>query len=204
MRAADNKRIACRSSPGRKKTMASLARVGTRPQIAEVANLAREIWEEHYVPIIGPEQVAYMLGKFQSAKAIAAQLAGGYEYYTASHQGKIEGYVAVVPDQDNGTAMLSKIYVRKSARGHGFGRAMLEFAEALCRERGIRALWLTVNKNNRSSLAWYKRLGFKNAGSIIQDIGGGFVMDDYRLEKTIGQPGQSSAAGEGLKSAPGP
>ncbi len=62
---------------------------------------------------------------------------------------------------------------------------MLEFAEAICRERTIRTLWLTINKNNSHALSWYMRMGFKNVGSMVQDIGGGFVMDDYRMEKTI-------------------
>jgi len=43
-------------------------------------NLAREIWTDHYVPIIGQAQVDYMLDTFQREEAIAAQLAGGYEY----------------------------------------------------------------------------------------------------------------------------
>jgi diamine N-acetyltransferase len=165
--------------------MTCLTRVRTREQIADVVNLAREIWTEHYVSIIGQEQVAYMLGKFQSGSAIAAQLAEGYEYYTISHAGKIAGYMAIVPDEDTGKVMLSKLYVRKSGRGHGFGRAMLEFAEDHCRKRRIRTLWLTVNKHNRHSLAWYRRMGFKNVGSTVQDIGGGFVMDDFRMEKAI-------------------
>jgi len=48
-------------------------------------------------------------------------------------------------------------------------------------------MWLTVNKNNSHSIAWYSRMGFTNAGPILQDIGGGFVMDDFRMEKSIGQ-----------------
>jgi hypothetical protein len=28
-------------------------------------------------------------------------------------------------------------------------------------------------------------MGFRNTGPIVQDIGGGFVMDDFRLEKMI-------------------
>lgn len=171
----------------RRKTMTELRRVRTQEQISDVVNLAREIWTEHYVPIIGQEQVEYMLGKFQSGSAIAAQLADGYEYYTVSRDGEAVGYMAIVPDEGAGNAMISKIYVRKSARGPGFGRAMLEFAEDLCRERRFRTLWLTVNKNNSLSLAWYMRAGFKNVGSTVQDIGGGFVMDDYRMEKTVGE-----------------
>ncbi|HMB00726.1 MAG TPA: GNAT family N-acetyltransferase [Spirochaetota bacterium] len=147
--------------------------------------LAREIWTEHYVSIIGQEQLNYMLDKFQSASAIAAQMEDGYEYYTVLHEGENAGYMAIVPDEAAKTAMISKIYVRRSRRGYGFGRAMLEFAEDICREHRIRTLWLTVNKNNSRSIAWYRRMGFKNAGSTVQNIGAGFVMDDYRMEKSL-------------------
>ncbi|NCA83730.1 MAG: GNAT family N-acetyltransferase, partial [Opitutae bacterium] len=59
----------------------TLERVESAEPIAAVAALAREIWTQHYVPIIGAAQVEYMLEKFQSAEAIARQLAGeGYEY----------------------------------------------------------------------------------------------------------------------------
>lgn len=38
----------------------------TENQIHEIADLAAVIWEEHFTPIIGEEQVAYMVEKFQS------------------------------------------------------------------------------------------------------------------------------------------
>jgi len=161
--------------------MTDLARIRTREQILDVVKLAREIWTDHYVSIIGQAQVDYMLGKFQSEEAIATQLADRYEYYTVSYNGKSTGYMAIVPDAD--MLMISKIYVLKSGRGQGFGRSMLEFAENICRERQIRTLWLTVNKNNTRSIAWYMRMGFTNVGPTIQDIGAGFVMHDYRMEK---------------------
>lgn len=169
--------------------MIERARVRTPEQIALVAHLAREIWTDHYVPIIGREQVDYMLDRFQSEAAIAAQLAGGHEYYIASHDGRSVGYLAVVPDEAAGGLMISKIYVRRAGRGQGFGRAMLELAEEICRERGLMSLWLTVNKNNSHAIAWYGRMGFRNTGSTVQDIGAGFVMDDYRMEKPIPSPG---------------
>ena len=168
-----------------RKDMTDITRVLSREQIMDVVNLAREIWTDHYVPIIGQAQVDYMLGKFQSKEAITTQLAGGYAYYTVLHNGKHAGYMAIVPNKDADMLMISKIYVLRAGRGHGFGRSMLEFAEKVCRERRIGALWLTTNKNNTHSIAWYMRMGFKNMGSNIQDIGGGFIMDDYRMEKTI-------------------
>jgi hypothetical protein len=44
--------------------------VSTVPQIVEVAPMAHEVWNEHYVPLIGQAQVDYMVAKFQSAEAM--------------------------------------------------------------------------------------------------------------------------------------
>lgn len=165
--------------------MTDLRPVHTEEQIADVARLAREIWEEHYVPIIGQAQVDYMLDKFQNERAISEQLAHAYEYYVIVSDGENAGYVAVVPHPGKATLMISKIYVKQAARSRGLGKEMLAFVEDLCRQRGIGKVWLTVNKNNEHSIAWYSRMGFTNAGPIVQDIGGGFVMDDFRMEKDL-------------------
>jgi len=147
--------------------------------------LAQEIWTEHYTPIIGEKQIDYMLQRFQSEQAITAQLSEGYEYFLLSSEGKAAGYMAIFSDSKAGKTLLSKLYLRKTARGRGFGRELLRFAQAVCKERGIRTLWLTVNKNNHHSIAWYQEAGFTNTGSIVQNIGGGFVMDDYRMAKPL-------------------
>lgn len=151
-------------------------------QIAVVAGLAREIWMEYYVPIIGPAQVGYMLAKFQSAEAIARQIvAEGYEYFLVPGT----GYLALVPDLERKSLLLSKIYVKADQRGAGLGRAMMEFAIARGAQLGCRELWLTVNRNNMSSIAFYERLGFRKTNEMVTDIGGGFVMDDWRMAKSV-------------------
>ena len=159
--------------------------VQSSDQVAEVARLAREIWQEHYVPIIGQHQVDYMLEKFQSPRAVSEQLGQSYEYYLVTNDNQSAGYVALLPNPSEPTLLLSKLYVKKTARGHGLGKDILQFVENLCREREIKTLWLTVNKNNSHSIAWYTRMGFQNTGPITQDIGGGFIMDDFRMEKPI-------------------
>jgi diamine N-acetyltransferase len=159
-----------------------LERVESAEQMAAVAELARETWTQHYVPIVGRGQVEYMLEKFQSAEAIARQIAAeGYEYYLAPDA----GYLALVPDAGAGSVMLSKIYVKAEMRGTGLGRALVAFAQARCAELGCRELWLTVNRNNSGSIAFYERLGFRKTNPLVQDIGGGFVMDDWRMAKHL-------------------
>jgi GNAT superfamily N-acetyltransferase len=162
----------------------------TAQQFDAVAGLAHEIWYEYYVPLIGRAQVDYMVAKFQSSGAMAGQMREGYEYFliqrgTGERPGPGIGYCAVQPQPENGSLFLSKLYLLRDARGGGTGRVCMEFIEQLACRRGLNLLWLTVNKGNPAVRA-YERLGFRIAADLVMDIGGGFVMDDYRMEKQLG------------------
>jgi GNAT superfamily N-acetyltransferase len=152
--------------------------------LVAVAELAAEIWEEYYVPIIGRAQVEYMVAKFQSASAMQAQIDGGYEYFAVRCGEQLIGYFAIQCEAEAKRLFISKFYLHKSSRGTGTGRRCLEFIEELARQRGVTLLWLTVNKGN-PTVQTYQRLGFRIAEEIVIDIGGGFVMDDYRMEKSL-------------------
>lgn len=157
--------------------------VATDTDIAIVAELAGEIWTEHFPPIIGTAQTAYMIKTFQSAEAVSRQITeDGYQYYILQLGADRIGYTAVHPEPASGAMFLSKIYLRKTFRGRGFSRSTMEFIAALARERGLTTIYLTVNKQNLSSIAVYEKLGFIRARDLITDIGNGFVMDDYVME----------------------
>lgn len=169
--------------------------VTTSEQLATVAALARTIWYEFYVPLIGQAQVDYMVGKFQSVPAMQAQIEQGYEYFLVRREdarasntgcGADIGYCAI-QEQPGRVMFLSKFYLHHAARGSGTGRRCMEFIEGLARRRGLSLLWLTVNKGNPSVQA-YQRLGFRIAAELVMDIGGGFVMDDFRMEKALPAP----------------
>ena len=163
-----------------------LSSVTAPSEIEAVATLAHEIWNQHFVPIIGQDQVDYMLEKFQSAPAIAGQISSGYLYYMIEEDDQMVGYFALAPVSDvEGEAQLSKIYVREDYQGRGLGKAALEFAEELCVKMGVRKLWLTVNRQNSATMDFYRRMGFTIEGEVVQDIGNGFVMDDFRMAKTL-------------------
>lgn len=163
-----------------------ITKVSDPEDIEAVAALAHEIWNQHFVPIAGQKQVDYMLEKLQSAPAIAKQISSGYQYYTIAVDNEMVGYFAIasVPDECI-EAQLSKIYVRKDHQGQGLGKDMLDFAEELCAAMGIRKLWLTVYRHNVETIAFYEHMGFTMEGKLVQDIGDGFVMDDYRMEKIL-------------------
>jgi ribosomal protein S18 acetylase RimI-like enzyme len=165
--------------------MIHFIKVHSKQEIIDVSTLAQEIWQEHYLRIVGQDQIDYMLEKFQSVQAIKTQLSDGYEYYSVFSDAQSIGYMALLQNHNDTSLMISKIYVKKSRRGSGLGKQMLQFVERLCKKRKIRQIWLTVNKHNTHSIEWYLRMGFTNKEAIVQDIGAGFVMDDFLMEKFI-------------------
>ena len=166
-----------------------LEEVFDEARIQTVEKLAYEIWNEHFTPIIGKAQVDYMLEKFQSIKAISGQIEQCFQYYLIKTDEDYIGYTGVQPKEDE--LFLSKLYITASQRGKGYGRKIVQFLEGMARDKGLNTITLTVNKNNLDTIKAYEKFGFENLGPVVQDIGGGFVMDDYRMAKQIEQQGTS-------------
>ncbi len=151
-------------------------------RIETIARLARAIWTDHYVPVIGKEQTDYMLDRFQSAEAIRSQIElESVLYFLIAPDGQPAGYVAVQPREND--LFLSKFYIEKSRRGQGLGKAALRRIEQMAEELHKPAITLTVNRRNSSSIAAYSRFGFRITDRIVTDIGDGFAMDDYIMQK---------------------
>ncbi len=163
--------------------MILLRQIFSTQDIQNTARLAQMIWREHFTPIIGEKQVDYMLDKFQSAPAIAEQIRQGYLYFALMSDNRQIGYTAFRIDDD--TLFLSKLYIQKEFRGRGYARIVLDKAEETAKKNTKPVVRLTCNKNNANSLAAYKKLGFLIVREEKTDIGSGFFMDDYILEKQI-------------------
>lgn len=160
-----------------------IRKVQGKEDLRQVEDLAELIWKEHYTPIIGRQQVDYMLENFQSAAAMERQLEEGMEYFLVESIGEPVGYLAF--KQQGEELFLSKIYLLATHRGKGLGRAGMGFVESTARDRGLGFVTLTVNKNNSGSIRAYESLGFVNEGPLETDIGGGFIMDDFLMRKKI-------------------
>lgn len=58
------------------------------------------------------------------------------------------------------TALLDELYVSADARGCGLGRAALERVVQICRENGVRAVQLEVERENGVARELYSRAAF--------------------------------------------
>ena len=62
---------------------------------------------------------------------------------------------------------------------------MLGHIESRARDLGRRLLFLQVNKQNAGAIGFYRLAGFEVVREAVFEIGSGFVMDDYVMEKRL-------------------
>ena len=158
-----------------------LKTVTNENDIALAAQLAREIWHEHYDALLGSAQVDYMLSHFQSETAIKEQIGKGTVYLLAYWDDEPAGYCAYRPEEER--MFLSKIYVKNDLRGRGIGKAFFDYVEG--QSNGKKSVYLTVNKHNTHAYEVYQHYGYENVESVKADIGSGYYMDDYVMVKRV-------------------
>ena len=163
----------------------NIAKVENHTELHEVAELAEKIWHECFPGIISEEQISYMVDKFRSYNAMKNQVdTQDYTYFAVRDDGELCGYIGAKPESDE-RYFLSKLYLQKENRGKGYARQAMNFLEDLCRQRGLSKIWLTVNRHNDNTIAAYKAMGLTIVREQKADIGGGFFMDDYIMEKPV-------------------
>lgn len=161
--------------------MVSVKVAENNEDIKEIAELAEVIWHEYFSTLLSPEQIDYMVEKFQSYKAIKEAVDNdGYKYYMAYCGDELCGYLGY-HNEGEGRIFISKIYVRADKRRKGIASAMLE--KLRVDEPDADTWYLTVNRYNSGSIAVYNKRGFVTVKEQVTDIGNGFVMDDFVMEK---------------------
>ena len=156
-----------------------------KEMIKETSDFASEVFIDYYIPLIGEKQARYMADLFLSQDAILKLIDDGAVFRLVKDDGNIIGFCEY--KKEEGRLFLSKLYARKDQRHKGVGRFMFEDVKAYARRNGLKKIYLTVNKGNTPSYEIYLHLGFKVIDSVVNDIGQGYVMDDYIMEYTLNE-----------------
>lgn len=78
---------------------------------------------------------------------------------------------------------IAAVYVHPAHARSGVGSAVLAHLEGYARGRGVRELTLTASRN---AVGFYERAGYRPAGEVTLDIGGGEVeIDCVEMEKRL-------------------
>lgn len=154
--------------------------------VERLVALARAIWYAHYPAIIGVAQIEYMLAQRYRREVVLEELRReGVWWDKLMIGGAMSGFASYFLGPVPGEMKLDKLYVHPRHQRRGHGGLMIAHACDVARRSGCARLVLAVNKNNSSAIAAYRKHGFRVAGATITDIGGGFVMDDYIMDKPV-------------------
>jgi GNAT superfamily N-acetyltransferase len=160
-------------------------RVAREEDLPEIAMLAGVIWRAVYLGIISSEQIEYMLARMYAVEELERQIGQGTAFLRLLVDGQLIGFAAHSPTSDPAERKLDKLYIRPDHQRHGHGSRLLNHVMDEARALGCTSLMLTVNKRNTKAIAAYEKNGFVVRESVVMDIGGGFVMDDYVMVRQL-------------------
>ena len=159
--------------------------VATKEQLLIVRDLAFKIWPKAYGNIIAAGQIEYMLEMMYSIESLEKQLQNNKTFLLAEDDNMFIGYVSYELNCNNSnTTRIHKLYVLPETQGKGIGKQLIDCVAEIARTNHNSALDLTVNKKNPAT-AFYLKTGFEITEEAVFDIGNGYVMDDYIMEKKI-------------------
>jgi ribosomal protein S18 acetylase RimI-like enzyme len=131
-------------------SLATTIRRGSEEEVPAIEGIVRAAYQ-HYIPRIGkPPQP--MTDNYH------AQVASGNVWVLVVDR-EIVGLVVLVPEADS--LLLENIAVAPEKQRLGFGRRLIEFAEARARQCGYRKIHLYTHELMHENLAWYARLGYQ-------------------------------------------
>jgi ribosomal protein S18 acetylase RimI-like enzyme len=155
-------------------------------EVEEIAALARDIWQQHYTPMIGQAQVDYMLAQRYNKPRLIEELDRvGIWWDQLLVDGTRAGFASYHLTGVPGEMKLDKLYIHPAQQRRGLGGALITHVADQARAQHCDSLILAVNKQNSQAIAAYQKHGFVVRESVQVDIGQGFVMDDYIMVKSL-------------------
>ena len=158
------------------------------PEIRALRALAREIWQAHYPDIISVAQIEYMLTERYGDAVIREELKRRDLWWDVLMlDGQMTGYTSYFLTGVPGEMKIDKLYLHPRVQRRGYGGALINHVAAFMAQRGCKRLTLAVNRHNQTAIAAYHKHGFHIAETSVREIGGGFLMDDYIMLKTVNE-----------------
>jgi len=157
----------------------------TSKDIPIIQEIAHKTWPIAYGSILSKAQLDYMLDLMYSDESLLEQFKTKPLFFLAYEDDVCLGFTSCENNyQNNKVTRIHKIYILPEAQGKGVGKALIEKVIAVAKENQSEVISLNVNKFNKA-VSFYKKIGFEVASEEDLDIGNGYLMEDYKMEKVI-------------------
>ena len=155
--------------------------IAEEKDLTTISKLAKVIWNDHYVSIIGQQQVDYMLDKMYNQESLVEQLnVKKHQFYLIKDNDEAIGFISV-SSENTTDYFLHKFYIDQQKSNAGIGTKVLNL---LIKTIEPKLLTLTVNRQNFKSINFYFKNNFKIDRVADFDIGNDFVMNDFVMVRT--------------------
>ena len=156
----------------------------TAENIKTIQKITSITWPITYGKILSAEQLDYMLGLFYSDEALNDQFKKKEQlFYMISEDKTILGFIGIEHNYKNeAVTKIHKIYLLPETQGKGIGKKVIEEIKKMALKNHSTSLFLNVNRFN-SAIGFYKKIGFEVIDEVNIDIGNGYLMEDYVMEK---------------------
>ncbi|MCE1183833.1 MAG: GNAT family N-acetyltransferase [Rhodocyclales bacterium] len=156
----------------------------TPPEVPAISALAREIWQATYPGIITQDQIDFMLEQRYGHERLYDDLEDLHKWMDqAFYDGRRIGFA--FSEIYKGEFKLDKLYIHPEVQRKGVGGQLIAHVAERAKREGYPCVILQVNKRNVNAINSYKKYGFVVRELTVDDIGHGYVMDDYVMEKKL-------------------
>ncbi|MFV8376702.1 GNAT family N-acetyltransferase [Flavobacterium sp. LB1P71] len=151
-----------------------------------IQEIAYKSWPDTYGPILSQEQIDFMLNLWYSSAVLIDNITNKAHFFLLAFDGAVcLGFASYEHNYLNkNVTRLHKIYLLPEAQGKGAGKLLIDTIENLAKENHSVAISLNVNKFNKAS-SFYQKIGFEIVDEYDTEIGNGYLMEDYIMQKDL-------------------
>jgi GNAT superfamily N-acetyltransferase len=159
--------------------------VVAKSQLEIIQDLAKAIWPDAYGAILSKEQLEFMMEMMYSLDSLENQLKNNNVFLLVKEENEFLGFASYELNFNNSNkTKIHKLYILPTIQGKGVGKNLIFYIQEIAKKGNNSALILNVNKYNKAK-DFYLHNQFEITDSLVVDIGNGYVMDDFVMEKKI-------------------
>lgn len=157
----------------------------TENDFKTIRTLAKIVWPVTYGTILSKEQLDYMFEMMYSVSSLQNQATKRAHHFIIAYEDQMPiGFASYEFDcEKTSKTKIHKIYILPNLQGKGIGKKIIDYITNQAVIAKNTAVFLNVNRFNTAK-DFYLKIGFGILKEEDIDIGNGYLMEDYVMEKS--------------------
>lgn len=161
-----------------------IIRDATAADFSSIIEIAYKTWPKTYGEILSAAQLEFMLRLFYNEQALEQNKSNGQHFLIVFEGKNAIAFASYENNYADKTTHIHKIYVLPELHKRGIGKRLLNEIEKRATGFGDQLLSLNVNRFNNARY-FYEKNGFEILREVDIEIGNGYLMQDFIMQKAI-------------------